>query len=70
MSTTLRDQVLALPVEDRVEIPMEISGSLSDEELPAFPIDRLLQLDRVIELYANAENAVRYQEIAKRLWFR
>lgn len=71
MSTTLRDQVLELPVADRVEIMMEPFGSLTDEELPAFPLDRLLDLDRVIELHAkNTEQAVRYHEIAKRLWSR
>ncbi len=68
MNKTLRDQVLKLPADEKIDLIMDAWNSLEDNELPLPTSEQLAEIDRRLDEHRrNPESAIPYEEVLKQL---
>ena len=68
MNKILREQVMNLPAEEKIELAMDLWDSLSDDELPPPTSDQLEEAKRRLEEHRkNPDSAIPYEEVLERL---
>ena len=68
MNTSLREQVMSLPVDEKFDVMMALWGSLADDELPTLSSVEMAKLERLFEQYRDCPSpAVQYESVMERL---
>ena len=68
MNNILRDQVLQLPPDEKIDLIMDAWNSLSDDELPSPTPEQLAEIERRFEEYKkNPSSAIPYEDVLKTL---
>lgn len=68
MNKILRDQVMRLPTEEKIDLVMDVWNSISPDEFPPLSDEQKAELDRrLAEHKAHPEQAVPWEEVYARL---
>jgi putative addiction module component (TIGR02574 family) len=68
MNKVLRDQVIQLPRDEKIDLIMDAWNSLSDDELPTPTPEQLAEAQRRLEEHKkDPGSAIPYEEVLRRL---
>ncbi len=68
MNKILRDQIMRLPTEEKIDLVMDLWNSISPDEFPPLTEEQQAELDRRLAEYeANPEQALPWEEVYARL---
>jgi putative addiction module component (TIGR02574 family) len=68
MNKVLRDQVMQLPRDEKIDLIMDAWNSLSDDELPTPTPEQLAEARRRLEEHKkDPSSAIPYEEVLRRL---
>ena len=71
MNKALRDQVMSLPAEEKIELAMDLWESLSESELPPPTDEQIAEVERrLAEHKKDPSSAIPYEQVMERLWSR
>ena len=68
MNKILRDQIMRLPTEEKIDLVMDVWNSISSDEFPPLTEEQKAELDRRLAEYeAHPEQALPWDEVYARL---
>jgi putative addiction module component (TIGR02574 family) len=71
MNKALLKELLELPPADRIDLAMELWGSIALEDMPPLTAEQMAELDqRLADFERNPDRGSPWEEVRARLWAR